>query len=76
MLPSGSMYGDRVNQVDVRLAKIVRVSDGRFNISVDLLNLLNADTILSYTSLFNATWPTPNVVLKPRIARFNVGFDW
>ena len=29
-----------------------------------------------YTPLLNATWPTPNVVLKPRIFRINAGFDW
>jgi hypothetical protein len=76
MLQPGDMYGDWVNQLDVRVGKIVRVGTTRFNVSVDILNSLNSDAILAYTPLLNATWPTPNVVLKPRIARVNVGIDW
>ena len=76
MLRQGEMYGDRINQFDVRVAKIVRFGTSRVNLSIDVLNALNSDAILAYTPLLNATWPTPNVVLKPRIARVNVGFDW
>jgi hypothetical protein len=76
MLRPGEMYGDRVNQLDFRIAKLVRFGTSRVNLSVDVLNSLNSDAILAYTPLLNATWPTPNVVLKPRIARLNVGFDW
>lgn len=76
MLQPGDMYGDRVNQLDVRIAKLLRFGASRVNLSVDVLNALNSDAILSYVPLLNATWPTPSVVLKPRIARINVGFDW
>jgi hypothetical protein len=76
MLQPGDMYGDRVNQLDVRVAKILRFGQSRVNLSADILNSLNSDAILAYTPLLNATWPTPNVVLKPRILRLNVGFDW
>jgi hypothetical protein len=76
MLRPGDMYGDRINQLDFRVAKLIRFGGSRVNLSVDILNSLNSDAILAYTPLLNATWPTPNVVLKPRIARFNVGFDW
>jgi hypothetical protein len=76
VLQPGEMYGDRINQVDLRLAKLFRVAQSRINVSVDVLNALNSDAILAYTPLLAATWPTPNVVLKPRIARLNVGFDW
>ena len=76
MLQPGEMYGDRVNQLDFRFGKILRFGASRVNLSVDVLNSLNSDAILAYTPLLNATWPTPNVVLKPRIFRINAGFDW
>jgi hypothetical protein len=76
VLRPGEMYGERINQLDVRVAKLIRTAAGRFNVSLDVLNVLNADTILTYTPLLNQTWPTPNVVLKPVTARVNVGFDW
>ena len=76
MLKPGDMYGDRVNQLDFRVGKVIRFGTSRVNLSVDVLNSLNSDAILAYTPLLNATWPTPNVVLKPRIFRLNAGFDW
>jgi hypothetical protein len=76
MLERGTTYGDRVNQVDLRVGKNIRFGRSRANVSLDLVNALNSDAILVYTPLLNATWPTPDTVLKARLARISVGFDW
>jgi hypothetical protein len=46
------LYGDRVNDVDVRFGKILRFGRTRANIGVDIYNLLNSEAILSYNQSF------------------------
>lgn len=75
----GQLYGDRINNVDVRFAKILRFGRTRSNIGIDLYNLFNANTPTSYSQAFGfdgATWLRPTGILNPRFVRFNVTVDW
>ena len=49
-----SEYGERLNQVDVRLGKVVRAAGLRTSINVDIFNLLNTATVLSENANFTA----------------------
>ena len=69
-------YGDRIDQVDMRLAKILRFGRTRSNVSLDIVNLFNSNDNLAYGTLLSATWPAPTAVLLPRIFRINFGIDW
>jgi hypothetical protein len=67
---------DRRTEVDVRVAKILRVGRSRLDVGVDLYNLFNANTTTTYqqTYLYNdngATWLTPTAILAPRLARLH-----
>ena len=42
LIEPGSMYGDRINQLDFRFAKIFRFGGTRTMVSLDLYNVLNA----------------------------------
>ena len=44
LLLPGQLYGERVNNLDMRVAKIVRIKRTRANIGVDFYNLTNANT--------------------------------
>ena len=44
LLLPGQIYGERVNNLDMRVAKVVRIKGTRANIGVDLYNLTNANT--------------------------------
>ena len=44
LLLPGQIYGERVNNVDMRVAKIVRVKGTRANVGIDFYNLTNANT--------------------------------
>jgi hypothetical protein len=66
----------RRTEVDVRIAKILRLSGARFDLGVDVYNLFNSNSTTTYqqTYLFTdngATWLNPTAILGPRLARFN-----
>ena len=52
LLLPGQLYGDRVNQVDVRFTKILQMGKARAQIGVDLYNMLNANPGLTYNQAF------------------------
>ena len=79
LLEPGKMYGDRVNEVDIRLAKILRLGRTRTNVGFDLYNILNAAPVLGYNQAFSPTttsWLTPTGVLQPRFWKFSVQVDF
>ena len=69
-------YGDRIDQVDMRIGKILRFGRTRSNISLDVVNLFNSNDNIAYQTLLSPTWPAPTQVLLPRIFRVNFGIDW
>ena len=44
-----SKYGDRLNQIDLRLTKIVNVGHGRIDLNVDFYNAFNSDAVIGGT---------------------------
>jgi hypothetical protein len=78
LLPS-SLFGPRVNSVDMRFGKILRFGRTRTNVAIDLYNLFNSNVGTAFNQGFGtngATWLRPTAVLNPRFARFNVTFDF
>jgi len=73
LLSPGSMYGDRLNQLDFRVAKILKFGRTRTMIGVDLYNALNSSAILTYNAAFapGGAWNTPVTVLTARLAKIS-----
>ena len=73
MLRQASLYGDRVNEVDFRIAKILRYGHTRTMLGVDLFNALNSSAILTYNAAFapGGAWNTPVTVLTARLAKIS-----
>jgi hypothetical protein len=73
ILAPGAMYGDRINQLDFRVAKILRFGRTRTMVGVDLYNALNSSAVLTYNSAFapNGAWNTPVTVLTARLAKIS-----
>ena len=74
LIVPGELYGERVNQVDVRMAKVMRVGRTRADVGFDLYNVLNANPGLTYNQTFTGTgltWLRPTTILFPRFVRFN-----
>jgi hypothetical protein len=80
LLPQGSLYGDRVNNLDVRFAKILRFGKTRTNVGIDLYNIFNTNTPTTYEAVYDPSnpsrWFQPTVVVQPRFVRFNVQVDF
>ena len=78
LVEPGSMYGDRLNQLDFRVAKILRFGRTRTTVSVDLYNVLNSSAILTYNNGFvpGGPWLQPNSVLTGRMGRISAQFDF
>jgi Carboxypeptidase regulatory-like domain len=78
LLEPGTLYGDRVNQIDLRVGKIVKFHGWRTQFSVDLYNALNSSAIQSYNQTFiqNGAWLTPTLILPARFAKLTAQFDF
>jgi hypothetical protein len=67
---------ERRTQLDMRFAKILRIGRSRYDLGVDLYNLLNANTPTTYDETFiyptGSTYLNPTAITAPRLARFNV----
>jgi len=68
-------YGDRLNQLDFRVGKLVRLARTRMAFNVDLFNALNANAVLTENASF-AVFRQPIAVLNPRLVKFSVNLDF
>ena len=61
ILTAGELYGDRITQVDMRVAKLLRFGRTRTNVGVDIYNLFNSNVPLTYVTTYGATWGKPQL---------------
>jgi hypothetical protein len=83
LVTPGTLYGDRINELDLRLSKVLRFRNVRAKVSLDLYNALNANPALTYNQTFNpavttgsGAWLTPTSVLAARVAKIGASFDF
>jgi hypothetical protein len=75
LVPPGTTYGARFNQIDLRLGKVVRFSNRKAVVSLDMFNILNDDTISGASATY-ATWLAPTSVVAPRLFKVSLTFDF
>jgi hypothetical protein len=79
LIQPGTLYADRISNIDMRIAKIFRFYGTRAQFGVDIYNLLNTDVATQYNQAFSpttTTWLTPTAILPARYARFNMQLDF
>jgi hypothetical protein len=69
LVAPGTMYADRLNQIDLRIGKILRLGRIRATPTLDLYNLLNANTVLSQNNVYGSAWQQPQSILAARFAK-------
>jgi hypothetical protein len=76
IIPPGSLYLDRINQLDVRAAKEFKVTTKmRLQGMVDFYNIFNANTVNTANNSYagdGSSWLTPNSILQGRFAKFGM----
>jgi hypothetical protein len=78
LVKPGDIWGERVNQLDFRIGKVLRFARQRATISADLFNALNKDTILTYNQAFvpGGNYLVPLTVLTARTTKITVQWDF
>ena len=52
LIPPGTVYGDRVNALDLRFVKILRFGRTRSNVGFEFYNVTNSAAVLTYNQAF------------------------
>jgi hypothetical protein len=84
LIEPGTVYGDRVNLLDLRMAKNLRFGGRRVMLSVDMYNTLDTTAILTYNAAYAPPTPAnpagvfmqPLTVATPRMLRFTAELDF
>jgi carboxypeptidase family protein len=74
-----TLYSDRRNNIDMRVAKIFRYGRTRTQIGVDIYNLTNTDVATSFNQTFSptsTTWLTPTAIQPARYAKVSAQIDF
>ena len=75
LVEPGTLYGDRLNQVDLRFAKILKTRGLRTALSLDLFNAFNRNTALTLNNNY-ASWQQPLSILQARLTKISVQIDF
>jgi len=67
LIQPASMFGDRVLQLDVRVAKAFKVQGSRIRAMLDMGNLTNSSTVLLQNNTYGANWLRPAYIIPGRI---------
>lgn len=80
MVFPGTLYGDRRNQLDLRLTKILRVQRMKTGLSFEIYNVFNTNAVLTenttYRDATQSGWRIPTSIAPPRLLKFSVQIDF
>jgi hypothetical protein len=86
LIEPGTLYGKRVNQVDMRFAKVLRIRGTRTLVGFDVYNIANSAAVLTYNQTFipgqndqtpaTARWLRPTSVLQARFVKISAQIDF
>jgi hypothetical protein len=73
-----TLFADRRNSIDFRVAKIFRYGGTRAQVGFDLYNLMNVDVVTNYNQAFvpGGSWLTPTALQPARYARISMQLDF
>ncbi len=83
LVAPGEVWGDRVNEVNLRFAKVLRFGRFRTHAGIDIYNILNSNAILTYNQTYTpptatspSQWLAPQAVLTPRFLKVSAQIDF
>jgi hypothetical protein len=73
LMAPNSVFGDRLNQMDLRLARLFKMKSYRVQAMVDIYNVFNRSAVLAYNTTFSTAatseWLHPTDVLQGRLIK-------
>ena len=76
LVEPGTLYGDRINQLDLRVGKRFAFGRRKASIGLDLYNALNSSAVNGYNQTYGTSWLTPQSVLVARFAKVSAQIDF
>ena len=77
LIPPGTDYGERLNQVDFRVAKTFDFGGGRrMQGIVDVYNLFNGAAVITHNNTYGTAWLRPTQILQARLLKFGFQFEF
>ena len=77
LIRPGTLFAERLNQLDVRVTKILRLGGGQeVRLMMDAYNLLNDSAPLIVNETFGPQWQVPENILLARFVKFGAQFRW
>jgi hypothetical protein len=77
LIAPGTMFGDRLNQVDLRFSKLLKMSGARkLRFNADVYNALNVSPIIAYNNSYGPNWLGPTQILAGRFLKVGGQLDF
>ena len=72
----GKEYSEHINQLDFRVAKILRFGRTRTSVNFDLANALNSNMANGIFTFYGPRWQNPTGILDPRLFKLSANFEF
>jgi hypothetical protein len=76
LVEPGTLYGDRLNRLDFRVARAFRAASRRIAPYVDVLNVLNASPALRQNDTYGPRWQVPTSTQPGRMLQLGLQVDF
>jgi hypothetical protein len=80
VIDPGTVYAERLHQLDLRVTKLLKLGRGRLRANLDVYNALNNNAPLNFPTAFNAAnpilWQRPGVIMPARLAKVSFQVDF
>jgi hypothetical protein len=72
----GTEYGERLQQVDLRVGKLFRLARTRTTVNLDVFNLFNGSAVTAENASFPAAFRRPTQIMLARFVKISAQFDF
>jgi hypothetical protein len=76
LVPSGTLYGDRIYQTDLRFSRTFHARNTTVRPVVSIYNLFNANPVQTYNLTYGPAWLAPTVIMQARFADIGVQVEF
>ncbi|HVZ20083.1 MAG TPA: carboxypeptidase regulatory-like domain-containing protein [Vicinamibacterales bacterium] len=75
LIAPGTLYGDRANELDLRLSKTLHVARMSVTVNADAYNLFNVSPVMQFNAAYGA-WLTPQRIMDGRLYKLSAQLNF